>query len=78
MITKMKTVKLNSPCDMPVFYQLVRIEQQLCSIAQFGGTKIPHEFKKRRCYDDAQTFFGKDATKLNIKRNKRSVSRLIK
>ena len=45
---------------MPVFHQPIRIEQQLCSIAQFGGTKIPHEFKKRRCYDDAQKFFGKD------------------
>ena len=30
-----------NPYDMPV-----RIEQQLFSIAQLGGTKIPHEFKK--------------------------------
>ena len=63
---------------MPVSYQPIRIEQQLCSIAQFGGAKIPHEFKKRRCYDDAQKFFGKDAMKLNIKGNEGSVSRLIK
>ena len=66
------------PCDMPVFHQPIRIKQQLHSIAQFSGAKIPHEFKKQRCYDDAQKFFGKDATKLNIKRNKRSVSKLIK
>ena len=52
--------------------QFFKIEQHLCSIARFGGTKIPHKFKKRRCYDDAQKFFGKDATKLNIKINKRS------
>ena len=50
---------------MPAFHQPIRIEQQLCSIAQFGGTKIPHEFKKWRRYDDAQKLFGKDATKLN-------------
>ena len=35
-----------NPYDMPVFHQPVRIEQQLFSIAQLGGTKIPHEFKK--------------------------------
>ena len=54
---------------MPVFHQLIRIKQQLCSIAQFGGTKIPHEFKKRRSYDDDRRFFGKvkDAKKWNIK-----------
>ena len=47
---------------MPVFHQPIRIEQQLGSIAQFGGTKIPDEFKKQRCYDDARKFFDKDAT----------------
>ena len=31
---------------MPVFHQPIRIEQQQCSIAQFGGTKIPREFEK--------------------------------
>ena len=39
------------------FHQPIRIEQQLCSNAQFGGTKLPYEFKKRRCYDDAQKIF---------------------
>ena len=63
---------------MPVFHQPIRIEQELCSIAQFCGTKIPHEFKKQRCYDNAQKFFGKDATNLNIKRSKRSVSSKVK
>ena len=29
-------------------------------------------------YDDTAKFFGKDATKFNIKRNKVSVSRLVK
>ena len=38
------------PCDMPVFHQPIRIEHQLCSIAQFGGPKIPREFKKWQCY----------------------------
>ena len=30
---------------MTVFHQPIRIEQQLCSTAQFRGTKIPCEFK---------------------------------
>ena len=52
---------------MPVFHQPIRIEQQLCSVAQLSGTKILCEFKIRPCYDDAQKFSGKDATKLNKK-----------
>ena len=63
---------------MPVFYQPIIIEQQLCSIAQFDGAKTPRKLKNRRCYDNAQKYFGKDATKSNINGKKRSVSRLIK
>ena len=40
-----------SPYDMPGFQQPVRIEQQLCSIAQFGGTKLPHKPTKSESFD---------------------------
>ena len=64
---------------MQVFDQPIRIEQQLCSIARFGWRKISREFEKRRCYDDAQNFFDKDATKLNeTKRTKCSKVTRIK
>ena len=53
---------------MPVFHQPIRIEQQLCSIAQFGGTKIPCELKNGDVTMMPKTFSAKDATKLNKKK----------
>ena len=45
-------------CDMTGFQQPIRIGQQLCSIAQFNGTKFPHEFKEGEIAMMPEKFFG--------------------
>ena len=50
-------VFIGSLCDMPGFQQPIRIEQQLCSIAQFGGTKLPHKPTKTEVVTVPENFF---------------------